>query len=519
MLGQCDLQKPSCARCLRDNFECEGYERALVFVTHKPVEADGSSTKVPAIWTKPQEVRRPKKVKPMPVIQFRGDLMTVAYQQASFAQFSETYLPKGDFIPRGGQQLLASCKWMDTLLRLATSSSTLRQALCAISFSSQGSYEGDESKIRQGAQHYGAAIVRLNKLLQSDAALTDDSIIPTCQLLSSYEQFNGFSSTKPAAQGRNWQAHSEGMSRILLYRGPGRQASDAAFTIFRQTRVAQLAYYCGLRRACPFHTIEWMQQPWLCHEKDVRDKLFDIVIALPGLLERSDTANLPGNEALRIPLLQDCLLMHQQLVSWLEGARDKLSNDTDIGINPFFMDDADYLMTHGMDIASAAMTYWAISVLLCGTVRVLNIGVPPSHRVNTFNGDALDPRTHATNIVRCMHHFLAAEAGLIGFQNVSFPLGTALLYFAAFNETKTPERDTIVRQLWGPDSVKPYGAMMGAFLTQLQDESSKRWRYKAKIPASVTGYNADRQRSQVWFNGKEHETEQGTSERVSEIQL
>lgn len=156
-------------------------------MTHQPQEQGGGSTKVPAVRAKSRDARRggtPTRAQLGPL---REDLMNVAYQQQTFGQFCDSYLPKGYLIPNGGLQILASCSWMDTILHLATTNTTLRQALSAISLSSLGNRQGDDTKIRQGAECYGAAVIRLNQALQSEAVLKDEAVVPTCQLLSYYE--------------------------------------------------------------------------------------------------------------------------------------------------------------------------------------------------------------------------------------------------------------------------------------------------------------------------------------------
>lgn len=270
-----------------------------------------------------------------------------------------------------------------------------------------------------------------------------------------------------------------------------------------------MAYWCVLRKANPFNTPAWLEQPWIGKDKTIRDKLYDIVVATPELLERSDKANLPGNDALRLPLIQDILLVHRKMQAWMAEARMVLRiDDTGLRVTPFFMDDSEYLMTHGMDVASAAMWYWSISVLLNVTLRVLSAGVPRHHRIDTTLDDVFNPRGHAMNIVKCMHHFLNADAGLIGFQNSTFPLGSAMMYFAMDYEVETAERQTIRRHLWGASSVKPYGPMMGAFLQQLQEENLKKW--NAKKGGNGAEYHVQRQRAKVWFEGKVHEPDQAT---------
>lgn len=91
-------------------------------------------------------------------------------------------------MPRAGLSSLGGYAWADACLRLSPTSLALRQALCSLTLSSIGCQQGNNELIRRGAECYGAAILRLNGVLESpQAAAKDESVIPTCMLLSIYE--------------------------------------------------------------------------------------------------------------------------------------------------------------------------------------------------------------------------------------------------------------------------------------------------------------------------------------------
>ena len=183
---QCDLRKPSCGRCLKENLHCEGYKRPTIFVSHQP-EADDPSRLV-IVRPKPAEWRSPTPWDRLPSVSILRSLSGAAFEDRVVQNYFEVLLPKGKYIPRSGVYSLGCYAWIDACVSLSPSSPVLRQALCAVSLSSIASQSGDQALIRKGAEFYGTALSRLNGALQNpQAAANDESVIPTCALLATYE--------------------------------------------------------------------------------------------------------------------------------------------------------------------------------------------------------------------------------------------------------------------------------------------------------------------------------------------
>ncbi|KAF2102534.1 hypothetical protein NA57DRAFT_52102 [Rhizodiscina lignyota] len=498
----CDLRRPSCARCVRDGFQCEGYDRPTIFVSHQP---DTNSTRLVTVRPRagewrlaPQDTRTPSPAK-------QQGLARGALQEAAISEFFNYFFPRDDFLPRAGVSNLGSYSWMNASLNLSPNSLALRQALCALGLASTASQTGDKKLIRQGAEYYGAALARLNYTLQNpQAAANDESVLPTSMLLAVYEQFNGFDLTLESKPGRNWLAHVAGFARLIELRGPKRHTTGHAHALFTQCRVSIFCSCFSKRKGTVFQSDEWRSIPWMERPKSRRDQIFDILILVPGALEVCDTALAGGSDGMCVDALAKLIRIRRIFETWKSsfttmlwneeagsGAEDDAANAMDWAeIHP------EFYMRHGVDIASWVMLYWTCGIAMGLSMRALSGRVPAEFRVDTFAGDAFDPYYHAQRIIECVPYFLQPDTGLIGFQNVALPVGVCLAYFAAFSREEPEERKIIRSMMLDSSKVGPYGPLILQFLRQMEDQALPPSDLE-RMPSG--GYDGARWKCRTWL--------------------
>ena len=95
--------------------------------------------------------------------------------------------------------------------------------------------------------------------------------------------------------------------------------------------------------------------------------------------------------------------------------------------------------------------------------------------------------------MRSVKYFLQLEAGLHGAQNISFPLGVALNYLAAANETPTEGYSSLVQSIHEATKT-PAGSWIGGFLIGLQRNS-----VPETVQTVVDGYFGIRARARTWY--------------------
>jgi len=95
----------------------------------------------------------------------------------------------------------------------------------------------------------------------------------------------------------------------------------------------------------------------------------------------------------------------------------------------------------GLEVLHSVVLYWTACTVLYSTMRIMFQWFPGLHFGGSFNVQPArtDSQKYALYIMRSVKYFLQPEAGLHGAQNISFPLGVALNYLAAANETPTEE--------------------------------------------------------------------------------
>lgn len=257
------------------------------------------------------------------------------------------------------------------------------------------------------------------------------------------------------------------------------------------------------RRRSKLATSAWKSVPWHTQDKSVKDKLIDILIDVPGLLEDLDnikaTEDPQSKELARQSALLACKVCHQQLIAWeKEVGDDLLIYDYIASGFPLPVPKTD------IDTALLQITslYWVVGILLYSTIGLLkregpqqqiprpqsgqpSYLSPPASVSSSISSGSLSPSPApvwkpqddrrspilcAYKIAHSVHLFWEPAAGAFGNHIGLFPLGVAMRFLASTEPIKTSEPYRLMRQLFR----RPFlGTQIGTFLSNLQRETPR----------------------------------------------
>ena len=218
-----------------------------------------------------------------------------------------------------------------------------------------------------------------------------------------------------------------------------------------------------------FTTAAWHTIPWQSSPRNRYDKLIDIMIALPELLQSQDAlsqklAHLGTNEDRFTALTEGqnhihrCIRIGESLREW--------EQDTLLAcLEQSFISTQDYAgpvtlleicKNHGYGFFNACMQFWVTSLILYATTWVSYRNITLAIRPDQLPSlpawmrlpdipEYMSPRVVASNIVTCAPHYFAPNAGFWGAQCAAFPMGTALHYYAATGGLESEEMNHLRR--------------------------------------------------------------------------
>jgi hypothetical protein len=408
---------------------------------------------------------------------------------------------------------LSTRNWAEKVLTLSSGSNVLRNALRAVSLSCLASRDENNAMSHQGAQAYGKSLAQLNAMLRDpEIAAKSEAVLSTSLLLALYEQFSCFNFRKPSTKAMSWIAHTEGITCLLQMRGPEAHTSADALRILRLFRPSQLHYSLTFHVASPLSSEQWCTIPWRNFPKTEKDLLFDILLQIPGALEKLGLARSQNLRLLYIAVLDELLKIHSELQLWFNDLRVSLRatvQETETDNWPLPLADDAY-MIHGTDIAEAVMMFWAGSILVLSVLHDLADRFEPDDEdiqhlslFDILSAPTSDPRTYTNSIISGVKHFLHSSSGIALIQSVLIPVGTAIHYLVTsqarksameanipiptgnfFNEENTRKRQPRDRLIdsreahelsmlvFESSETNPWGELLGCFLLGMAERSA-----------------------------------------------
>ncbi|KAJ3499083.1 hypothetical protein NLG97_g605 [Lecanicillium saksenae] len=526
----CDKAEPSCNQCLAAGLICEGYGRELVWVNATAEEEPTGRQRRPvANPSEPWQVRYAGQPGTNIDVILRDSLAKTAREQKYLGMFWSAYLPNGRaFTSRGCK--LSTGGWTSHMGKLYDAEPTLRLASLAMSASVIGHQNNDSQLVIKGLKAYSEAIQEMGRAVACNSRRVGDGLLAASRLMEFYEiLFGNDSGIYPDAtmHVHGWRGHNDGQMSLVLTRGASNLQSGTGHQLFADGRLNMVVGDIAKRRRSRLAEPVWKSVPWQRQEKSVKDKLLDILMDIPGLLEDLDVVKSiedpPSKEIMRQRVLFACKRCHGQLTVWEdEVGADLLVYDYIASGLPLPAPKTD------IDTALLQITslYWVVGILLYSTIGLLKREGPPVQTpppqdtqpsylsppasvssgassgrpsppppVTSHTDDGRrNPKLCAYKIAHSVHLFWEPAAGAFGNHIGLFPLGVAMRFLASIEPIETSDPYQMMRQLFR----RPFlGTQIGTFLSNLQKEAP---REDLRKMAGDAGIQA---RAQAWWNRSE----------------
>ncbi|KAL4898029.1 hypothetical protein BDV59DRAFT_53930 [Aspergillus ambiguus] len=252
---KCDETRPGCRRCAMKGLDCPGYTRPLEFRPQRPTDLARRRDRKPPKPTSRVIARKPN-ARPLLIPQITIDEIlapNLAYEaltaqtKESFYGFLMYYFPRtySSFASR------VDVNWMDFLRAISPTNfpQALMWVIRALIAFQMGTLQGNEQAIFCARHMYGRGLRHLRALLQTPAALSDESLA-SCILLGGYEILDGSSE-------RSWISHTHGIRHIMNARGPAAHKSGVGRTLMLSFRPFLVSESFVVGEPCFLGDPEW----------------------------------------------------------------------------------------------------------------------------------------------------------------------------------------------------------------------------------------------------------------------
>jgi hypothetical protein len=196
-----------------------------------------------------------------------------------------------------------------------------------------------------------------------------------------------------------------------------------------------------------FEDISWRTDPWIGRARTLKDKLFDIVVDIPGYMEYFHNINALTNGEQRLEasagLLARCCKTDRNRLDWEMEAASKIQR-------------FDYTVTglpvpglaksEDLSVLSLSCFHWAMCIplhciirdLVCEDASVSNRGESLASRLSH-----IDPDKYAHKIARCVHLHFDPQAGGLGANLGIMPLAVAWFYLDSIMTSSEMESEEL----------------------------------------------------------------------------
>lgn len=380
--------------------------------------------------------------------------------------FYDAYLPSVSGIATGFSQEDASTRWLRTAINEAHRNRGINDALMALAMSRASRITQNKNARRDALTFYGSCVSNVRRAVASGERIYDDSLLATVMLLAMFEVHEGTRKRDSA-----WTAHVNGASRLIDARG----ASSFNTTFGKTLYLAHLRdeLVCGIgSRGRSRRGID--QSSHMPSEEDTIDdlniRLVSILNTLPAIVEAADNIRLLKDinhvRSATISLYERCHEVMDALEAFDESLQwsreDILYWDEPSALYAALPDDSNERVMpqcfNFCDFVTACLqlTTWTSLLLMHSTLWLtymwLRINRAES-AIDMYIPDAVPPEQVtncdiiAINIVKSMEYFVRPEAGLLGAQQLIYPMSIVLGYLSFWDRPEKQWFPVILRRL------------------------------------------------------------------------
>ncbi|KAF4990851.1 hypothetical protein FGRMN_8232 [Fusarium graminum] len=497
----CDKQIPSCGQCLALGVSCGGYGREQIWINSegpKPTSYSRSS--------KSSSSEDESDTRTSLNVRLHDSLARTARAQKFTGLFWSDYLSGGNGFSRSASGTTGS-QWMRLYETLSEKEPALKYVAMALSTATLGANNNDVQLKCKGQQAYGLALEQMIISLASESR-NQDGTLAAIQLMRIYEQLFGTYLTKEQAndsQVKGFINHVDGETAFILSRGPNDAWSPMGRQLLADGRLTLINAYTSRRKRSPFSRAQWKQsQLWRSVSDSPLNKLIDILVEVPGLLEDLDTfrkaSSLAEARELHTRLLVKCYDCESSLMAWKMEIGDVITiyDYTLVGeLLPLPRNDEDLAVVY------LSCYYWMTCLLVHSTIGFCELESPDTE----VRGSLLDcpnqqvATSYAYRIAHAIHLLFQPPAGDYSSVAAFFLLGNALRYLLMTETyggriTMSGERLLLVDIF-----TRPFlGSFVGRFLKGLQADDGIDYGYPM---GSLLGPKGIEYRARVWWCGRQ----------------
>lgn len=345
-------------------------------------------------------------------------------------------MPSGDCVCR--DSYIIKCghpmNWTEVVHSVGQEDPSLQGAFSALSISRVGQGHKDVRLVHESTRLYGRALKELQLALYDPERMHSNHVLIACMLLCLYEVFEG-----SAFNSKSWMAHAQGAARLIELRGPARHQEWDAHHPFLASRIPTIYAAILSRQATYLANEDWLTVPWEKQSRTYFDRLVDLAVHVPGLLEKFDLI-LEKDRDIEFELLQvfeECKDLQIRMNRWKDGTKgsavprvEKHDPSDSIGY-PFETD----LWFENHLFVQARVFYYTCSLALAEAVtdivRVLDLRdhpLPDTAEPNPLL-ELFTPEKHAANICRSVPFCIQPEMSALGANIINFPANLAYAFY------------------------------------------------------------------------------------------
>ncbi|EFY95862.2 fungal transcriptional regulatory protein [Metarhizium robertsii ARSEF 23] len=214
-------------------------------------------------------------------IALSDSLVSTARQQLYLEHLWAVMLPKDHHFLT--ESRLSAPGWSGLVLMFYNTEPSLRYVTLAMAMACLATENNDEQLRLKSLQTYSSAVQKLGSALKQRQAYQRNGLIVASGLMASFELvFVPMDEPRVVA----WKHHTGGQLAFFLSRGPKSFLSGAAHQLFVDSRINMAMLAIGTRTRSPFSSHEWKNIPWGTKPKSAKDRLVDIMLEIPTLLEQ-----------------------------------------------------------------------------------------------------------------------------------------------------------------------------------------------------------------------------------------
>lgn len=198
----------------------------------------------------------------------------------------------------------------------------------------------------------------------------------------------------------------------------------------------QIYPYLQSRKRCPLSSLEWKTMPWSKHPKWPKDKLVDILIDVPGIMEDMTTLQTlsaqPEERYLLCQALEErCWQCDRELLSWSTSCGEAIVAFVESLIAVPGLDDNSESSAPSTDLAMAhlGILYWTIYNLLSQILSGIREAAP-SREDMTRLPPRIDALLYSRKVALLIPYFKKPGVGSYLITFIGFPVTVAASFLA-----------------------------------------------------------------------------------------